>query len=99
MASPTETAAAWLNALDHALRRQDAFAAASLFADQSYWRDLVAFTWNIKTMEGREAIAGMLSAVLAFKCLRAHPLDLTKPHQLFLLEANGERVCLALLGF
>ena len=65
MASPTETAAAWLSTLDQALRRQDAFAAASLFADQSYWRDLVAFTWNIKTMEGREAIAGMLSAVLA----------------------------------
>ena len=44
-------------------------------------------------------LAHVLSAALALKCLRAHPLDLTKPHQLFLLEANGERVCLALLGF
>ena len=23
-------------------------AAAELFADDSYWRDLIAFTWNIK---------------------------------------------------
>ena len=65
MSSPTETAAVWLATLDQALRRQDASAAASLFAEQSYWRDLVAFTWNIKTMEGPEAICGMLSAVLA----------------------------------
>ncbi len=27
--------------------------AAAMFADESYWRDLVSFTWNIKTLEGR----------------------------------------------
>ena len=31
----------------------------ALFADECYWRDLVAFTWNILTLEGREAIAAM----------------------------------------
>ncbi|MDP2613964.1 NAD(P)/FAD-dependent oxidoreductase, partial [Oceanobacter sp. 2_MG-2023] len=30
-----------------------------------FWRDLVAFTWNIKTREGREAIEAMLSDTLA----------------------------------
>ena len=35
-----------------------------MFADESYWRDLVSFTWNIKTLEGRQEIADMLRAQL-----------------------------------
>jgi putative flavoprotein involved in K+ transport len=31
----------------------------ALFGDECYWRDFVAFTWNIITLEGREAIAAM----------------------------------------
>ena len=31
-----------------------------LFQDDCYWRDLVSFTWNIKTMESKEQIAEML---------------------------------------
>jgi putative flavoprotein involved in K+ transport len=30
-----------------------------------FWRDLVAFTWNVKTLEGRDEIAAMLRAQLA----------------------------------
>lgn len=37
---------------------------AGKFALDSFWRDLVSFTWNIKTVEGREQIADMLSARL-----------------------------------
>ena len=36
-----------------------------MFAKESYWRDLLAFTWNIKTAEGRDAIAAMLESTLA----------------------------------
>ncbi|HEY4958778.1 MAG TPA: NAD(P)/FAD-dependent oxidoreductase, partial [Caldimonas sp.] len=36
----------------------------ALFAPECYWRDLVAFTWNIRTQEGREAIRAMLTARL-----------------------------------
>jgi putative flavoprotein involved in K+ transport len=54
-----------LGALDDALTKGDVDTAASLFAADSYWRDLVAFTWNIKTMEGPEAISDMLSSQLA----------------------------------
>ncbi len=53
-----------LDALDNALTRADIDAAANLFTEDSYWRDLVSFTWNIKTMEGRDAIADMLSSQL-----------------------------------
>jgi putative flavoprotein involved in K+ transport len=62
--TPTQRASAWLASLDAALSRGDAQAAANLFHDDCYWRDLVAFTWNIKTVEGKAAIADMLKATL-----------------------------------
>ncbi|SES30664.1 NAD(P)/FAD-dependent oxidoreductase [Lentzea albida] len=55
---------AWLGEFEGALRARDVDAAAGLFATDSYWRDLVAFTWNIKTVEGREGVADLLSACL-----------------------------------
>jgi len=65
----SETAASkrlskWLSVFGQALKRGDVETAASMFAKDSYWRDLVAFTWNIKTAEGRDAIAAMLEATL-----------------------------------
>ncbi|MFS8046549.1 NAD(P)/FAD-dependent oxidoreductase [Rhizobium sp. BR 314] len=39
--------------------------AVSLFAEECYWRDLVAFTWNIKTVEGRDQVRDMLERQLA----------------------------------
>ncbi len=54
----------WLGALDSALQARDTDAAAALFAAGGYWRDLLSFTWNIRTMEGRGAIAAMLEACL-----------------------------------
>ena len=43
----------WLERFGEALEQGDAAGAAELFAPESYWRDLVAFTWNIRTVEGR----------------------------------------------
>jgi len=56
--------AATLAKLDEALAAADADAAASLFAPECYWRDLLAFTWNIRTMEGRQAVRDMLASQL-----------------------------------
>ena len=53
-----------LGRLNDALEKGDAKAAAALFQADSYWRDLVAFTWNLKTMEGPDAILAMLEAQL-----------------------------------
>ena len=55
---------AWVSAFDAALAGGDAMRASALFADTSYWRDLVAFTWTIATLEGPRAIRDMLSAQL-----------------------------------
>ncbi|MBE7188105.1 NAD(P)/FAD-dependent oxidoreductase [Jatrophihabitans endophyticus] len=55
----------WLGRLDAACRAGDAQGAAALFTEDSFWRDLIAFTWNLKTCEGRDEIAAMLSATLS----------------------------------
>jgi len=63
--APAAEASAWLAAFSEALAKGDIPAALALFADDCYWRDFLAFTWNIKTLEGKPAIAAMLGATLA----------------------------------
>ncbi len=62
--APQARAAAWLASFETALTARDVPAAADLFATESYWRDLVAFTWNIVTVEGRNGVAAMLDDTL-----------------------------------
>jgi putative flavoprotein involved in K+ transport len=61
----TTKASVWLDALDMALASGDVSAAIALFVDDCYWRDFLSFTWNIKTVEGKAAIAAMLDATLS----------------------------------
>ena len=63
--SPTQLVSAWLADLDRALAKRDSAAAAKLFGEECFWRDLIAFTWNLKTCESRDDIAKMLDATLA----------------------------------
>ena len=55
----------WLEAFGQALVQRDLRAAVDLFAPECYWRDLLAFTWDIRTHEGRDAIRRMLEQTLA----------------------------------
>jgi len=54
-----------LQSLDRALTAGDIEAALALFREQTYWRDLVSFTWNIRTVEGKEGVRDLLEARLA----------------------------------
>ena len=63
--TPGQRAGKWLQQFEKALAATDLKAVATLFAPECYWRDLVSFTWNIKTQEGRDAIADMLSSQLS----------------------------------
>ncbi len=60
----TIQAATWLANLDRALAQSDIAGAVALFGDECYWRDLVAFTWNLVTLESRDEIRAMLAATL-----------------------------------
>jgi putative flavoprotein involved in K+ transport len=54
-----------LSEFGQALEAGDIARAVSFFQDDCYWRDLVTFTWNIKTCEGKPEIADMLTHQLA----------------------------------
>ena len=60
--TPSQRAAAWLQDFGAALAAGQPAQASALFDGESYWRDLVAFTWNIRTQEGPAAIGEMLAA-------------------------------------
>lgn len=60
----TQKVQEWLDAFGDALARKDMAALQDLFAPECYWRDLLAFTWNVKTLEGRSDIADMAAKVL-----------------------------------
>lgn len=63
--SPQQRVDAWLADFEAALAVRDVPRAAAKFATDSFWRDLVAFTWNIKTVEGRDGVADLLTERLA----------------------------------
>ena len=76
---------AWLGRFEAALASRDVEAAAALFAPQSFWRDLIAFTWNIKTVEGPQGVADLLRNTLPHTAPRGFMIDPAEPPS----EANG----------
>ncbi|MDV7190517.1 flavin-containing monooxygenase [Mycolicibacterium fortuitum] len=62
--SPQERVDVWLADFESALADRDIERVVGKFATDSFWRDLVSFTWNLKTVEGRDGIADMLTARL-----------------------------------
>jgi len=63
--TPTARVQAFLDRFGGALEAGRIDEAVSMFAEECYWRDLVTFTWNIKTVEGRSEVRDMLGAQLA----------------------------------
>ena len=63
--TPQNRVDAWLADFEAALAVRDIDRVVAKFATDGLWRDLVAFTWNLKTLEGRDQIADMLGARLA----------------------------------
>ncbi len=61
----TDQTQTFLDAFGAALESGNAEAAADMFQDDCYWRDLVTFTWNIKTLEGKGQVTDMLRHQLA----------------------------------
>ncbi len=83
--APNARMAAFLGKFDAALAAGDVDAAVAMFGAESYWRDLVAFTWNIKTMEGRDQVRDMLTDCLK----RVKPRDWRVAEGEIATEADG----------
>jgi cation diffusion facilitator CzcD-associated flavoprotein CzcO len=85
MLARTETIATivdhWLAQFDRALAERDDVLLKTLFHPDSHWRDILALTWRIKTINGLDAILRELEAHIG----RTHPsgfrtnLDRTPP--------------------
>ncbi|MEO6151891.1 MAG: NAD(P)/FAD-dependent oxidoreductase [Croceibacterium sp.] len=58
---PSNDPARWLKALEAALADPGNADWRELFAEECYWRDFVALTWNIVTGEGVASIGAMLA--------------------------------------
>lgn len=63
--APEKKANDLLEKLGSALACRDIDTAVGLFQEDCYWRDLVSFTWNIRTMEGQEQVRDMLGSQLS----------------------------------
>jgi putative flavoprotein involved in K+ transport len=62
--SAAQRAQDWFSGFEDALRARDVARAAGLFARTSFWRDLVAFSWNITTVEDAAGVTDLLTATL-----------------------------------
>ncbi|MDX2155651.1 MAG: NAD(P)/FAD-dependent oxidoreductase [Hyphomicrobiaceae bacterium] len=55
-------ASRWLAAFETALVARDAARIGALFHQDGHWRDVLAFTWHLTPVAGRESIAARLAA-------------------------------------
>src|SRR6185295_7896252 len=53
----------WLAQFEEALGKPDGALLSQLFHPDSYWRDVLALSWNIQTLNGRDAILKALPAL------------------------------------
>ncbi|MEH2490917.1 flavin-containing monooxygenase [Bradyrhizobium sp. AZCC 2230] len=65
------SAQAWLDEFERALGKPDGAALDRLFLADSFWRDVLALSWNLQTPAGRDAVAQALTA-LAPKATPSH---------------------------
>lgn len=63
--APNKKLSDLLDRFGAALGAGDIDKAVDCFQDDCYWRDLVTFTWNLKTMEGKDQVRAMLESQLA----------------------------------
>ena len=64
MTTASQRAQTWVETYERCTNAGDINGATALFDDaECFWRDLVFFSWNLKTTEGKQEIAEMLKAI------------------------------------
>ncbi|MGY5883912.1 NAD(P)-binding domain-containing protein [Modestobacter lacusdianchii] len=61
---PGSRVSSWLETFQSALTARDVDRVVDLFAPTCFWRDLIAFSWNITTVEGHDGVRDLLQATL-----------------------------------
>ena len=95
---PRLVAEAWLRRFNQALQAGDTGGLAALFRADGHWRDIVALSWRILTLSGRDAVAAPLLAAALSQGARDFAVD---PHREppRLVERAGEAAIEAILRF
>ncbi|WP_196775315.1 flavin-containing monooxygenase [Rhodococcus opacus] len=57
---PETAASEWMEKFNHALRSADVISLRKLMLSDSWWRDILAFTWDFHTFQGSEQISQSL---------------------------------------
>ena len=60
-----QTTEPWLLAFEAALTSQDPVQIGDLLHEECHWRDILAFTWDLSALRGRDTIATLLSTAQA----------------------------------
>lgn len=63
--NPQTVASTWLSNCKSALQKADVNAFANLFLPDGWLRDLLVFTWDIRSLAGREKISSYLAKTLS----------------------------------
>ena len=63
--SPQQAVEAWLSQFEAAARSGDMDALMTCFVEDCHWRDLLAFTWDLRTFSGSDSIRLALEKTLA----------------------------------
>ncbi|KAG9309314.1 hypothetical protein JVU11DRAFT_10802 [Chiua virens] len=58
--SATEVATAWFNAFSTAVASPNVAGILDLFLEDGFWKDVLALTWDFRSLEGRDAIKNLL---------------------------------------
>ncbi|MEZ5728463.1 MAG: NAD(P)/FAD-dependent oxidoreductase [Burkholderiaceae bacterium] len=93
------SAAAWLSAFEATLASGDPAGVSALFVpDDAHWRDVLAFTWDLRTFSGTAAITAMLEQTMARTSARALrlPAGRTPPRR---VERAGRSVIEVIFEF
>ena len=62
---PDITATDWLSGFAAAISNGDSIAVAALMLPEGWFRDILAFNWNFRSLEGRNKITSYLSSALS----------------------------------
>jgi cation diffusion facilitator CzcD-associated flavoprotein CzcO len=74
--SPREIAQSWLDRFSAVLASGDASRLKTVLHEDSWWRDHVALSWDLRTLHGLPAITSFLSPILS--SVNLQPLSLAK---------------------
>ena len=88
----------WADQLNRIAALDDPARIASLFDEDSHWREALALTWSLTTLSGRQALAAPLARGLASARARAFQIDEKRAPPRF-VERAGVRAVEAILKF